>query len=155
MFDYIREGDEPIEYKGKCHDLAANFRNRFTDCLILADYMQPHEFLIEALSLHLYAEYVSSRDAKSSVWVLIGTISRLAMRMGYHQPSQPTLKSTPFQVRQLTCARVVSNRHEDRDASPGLGFCCSSRYHDFLPDGPALDDLGKLTRDRSSTQYPR
>ncbi len=101
MLDYIREGDEPVEYEGKCQDLATNFRNRFTDCLILADYTQPHEFLIEALCLHLYAEYVSSRDAKSSVWVLIGMIVRLAMRMGYHQPSQPTLTSAPFQVSTL------------------------------------------------------
>lgn len=101
MIDYIREGDEPVEYKGKCQDLAVSFRNRLTDCLILADYMQPHDFLIEAMILHLYAEYVSSRDAKSSVWVLIGMIVRLAMRMGYHQPSQPTLTSTPFQVNDL------------------------------------------------------
>lgn len=101
MLDYIREGDEPVEYKGKCQDLAISFRNHFTDCLIFADYMQPHEFLIEVLILHLYAEYVSSRDAKSSVWVLIGMIVRLAMRMGYHQQSQPTLTSTPFQVNHL------------------------------------------------------
>ncbi|MCJ1472177.1 hypothetical protein MMC13_000824, partial [Lambiella insularis] len=94
--DYVREGDEPIEYGGKCQDLATTFRNRLTDCLILGDYTQPHECLIEVMCLHLYAEYASSRDAKSSVWVLIGLIVRLAMRMGYHQPSQPTLSSTPF-----------------------------------------------------------
>jgi len=99
MLDYLREGDEPVEMRGKCQDLAMNFRNRLTDCLILADYLLPHEFLIEALIFHMYAEYVSSRDAKSSVWVLNGMIIRLAMRMGYHQPSQPTLISSPFKVR--------------------------------------------------------
>lgn len=98
MLDYLRERDEPLEYKGKCQDLATAFRSRFTDCLILADYTAPQEFLIEALCLHLYGEYVASRDAKSRIWVLIGTIVRLAMRMGYHQPSQPALPSTPFQV---------------------------------------------------------
>lgn len=98
MLDWIRDGDEPPEYKGKCQDLADTFRNRFTDCMILADYTRPQEFLIEALSFHSYGEYVSSRDAKSSTWVLMGMIIRLAMRMGYHQKSQPTLVSTPFQV---------------------------------------------------------
>ncbi|KAK5146198.1 hypothetical protein LTR32_002184 [Rachicladosporium monterosium] len=98
MLDYLREGDEPVEMRGKCQDLAMNFRNRLTDCLILADYLLPHEFLIEALIFHMYAEYVSSRDAKSSVWVLNGMIIRLAMRMGYHQPSQPTLISSPFKA---------------------------------------------------------
>jgi hypothetical protein len=94
--DYIREGDEPVEFKAKCPDLAMTFRNRLTDCLIAADYTRPQDFLIEALILHLYAEYVASRDANSSVWVLVGMVARLAMRMGYHQPEQPTLRATPF-----------------------------------------------------------
>lgn len=98
MLDYIREGDEPIEYMGRCQELATSFRNSFTDCLILADYTQPHEFLIEALVLHKYAEYVSSRDARSSVWVLSGMIIRMATRMGYHQSSQLGLNLSPFQV---------------------------------------------------------
>ena len=105
MLDYLREGDEPQEYKGKCQDLANTFRNRLTDCLILADYTRPQDFLIEALSFHLYGEYVSSRDAKSSTWVLSGMLVRLAMRMGYHQESQPVLTSTPFQVKYLRHTR--------------------------------------------------
>ncbi|KAJ9602582.1 hypothetical protein H2200_012775 [Cladophialophora chaetospira] len=110
MLDYIRDGDEPPEYRGKCQDLAATFRNRFTDCLILADYTRPQEFLIEALCFHCYGEYVSSRDAKSSTWVLQGMILRLAMRMGYHQTSQPQLSSTPFQaeLRRRTWAHIRS-----------------------------------------------
>lgn len=106
MLDYLREDDEPLEYQGKCHDLASTFRNRFTDCLVLADYTQPQEFLIEALIMHQYGEYVASRDAKSSVWVLGGMIVRLAMRMGYHQESQPTLPSTPFQVSSLCVSSI-------------------------------------------------
>ncbi|KAK6373978.1 hypothetical protein LTS17_007948 [Exophiala oligosperma] len=91
MLDFVREGDEPLEFKGKCPDLASTFRNRLTDCLILADYMQPHEFLIETLCLHLYAEYVCSRDARSVTWVLTGMITRMAMRMGYDIVTVPGL----------------------------------------------------------------
>jgi hypothetical protein len=98
MIDYLREHDEPLEFQGKCQDLANNFRNRVSDCLILADYMQPQEFLMEALCFHLYGEYVASRDSQSSVWILAGIIIRLGMRMGYHQPTQPTLSQSPFQV---------------------------------------------------------
>ncbi|CAM1511818.1 Fc.00g093310.m01.CDS01 [Cosmosporella sp. VM-42] len=98
VLDYLREDDAPVEFAGKCQDLAFSFRNRLTDCLILADYLHPQEFLIEALCLHMYGEYVSSRDARSSVWVLIGMIVRLAMRIGYHQPLQPALFSSPFQA---------------------------------------------------------
>lgn len=114
MLDYIRDGDEPIEYMGRCQDLATNFRNSFTDCLILADYTQPHEFLIEALILHKYAEYVSSRDARSNVWVLSGMIIRMAMRMGYHQPSQLGLNLTPFQVTDTILPLQTSVNHYSR-----------------------------------------
>ncbi|KIV88147.1 hypothetical protein PV10_09071 [Exophiala mesophila] len=96
--DYLREDDEPIEYRGSCQDLANSFRSHSSSCLILADYLRPQEFTLEVLILHLYAEYLSSRDAKSSTWVLSGMIVRLAMRMGYHQPSQPNLSQTVFQV---------------------------------------------------------
>ena len=63
VFDYTRENEEPLELKGKCLDLANSYRNIFTDCLVLVDYTQPHDFLIEALVFHLYAEYLSTRDA--------------------------------------------------------------------------------------------
>ncbi|KAK4502108.1 hypothetical protein PRZ48_005531 [Zasmidium cellare] len=96
--DYLREEDEPLQFKGKCQSLAVTYRQRLADCLAFADYLQPHEFLVEALILHQYAEYVSSRDAKSSIWVLTGTIIRLAMRMGYHQSSQPVLCQSPFKI---------------------------------------------------------
>ncbi|KAK5676968.1 hypothetical protein LTS10_010732 [Elasticomyces elasticus] len=98
MLDYLKEDDEPQEYQGKCQDLANTYRNCLTECLILADYTQPQDFLIEALVFHSFGEYISSRDAKSSTWVLSGMIVRLAMRMGYHQESQPALSPSPFQA---------------------------------------------------------
>lgn len=106
--NWTQEGDEPLEYQGKCQDMATTFRNRFSDCLILADYTQPHDHLIEALCLHLYAEYSASRDSKSSVWVLCGIVVRLAMRMGYHRETQPMLTATPFhaEMRRRTWAFI-------------------------------------------------
>lgn len=147
MLDYLREGDEPVEWRGKCQDLAINFRQRFTDCMILADYLQPHEFLIEALCLHMYGEYLATRDGKSSVWVLIGMIARLAMRMGYHQPLQPTLTSTPFKVISgLDCTDRTQRRllllttETGRDASAGLGIHQTVRHYGIFPDGLAIHD---------------
>ena len=115
--DHIREDDEPPEFKGKCSDYTMTFRNRFTDSLILANYTLPQDFLIEALILHLYSEYLSSRDANSTVWVLVGMIARLALRMGYHQPEQPTLRTTPFHA----SLQILNERQmltiEGRDAT--------------------------------------
>lgn len=97
MLSYGREGDEPPEFRGKCQDLAANFRTQMAHCLITADYTKPHNHIIEALIFHLHAEYTSNRDAEASVWVLVGMIARLAMRMGYHRDAKLFPNLTPFQ----------------------------------------------------------
>ena len=97
MLSYAREGDEPPEFRGKCKDMASNFRTQMAHCLITADYTRPHNFLIETLILHMNGEYVSKVDAEASVWVLAGMIARLAMRMGYHRDSKLFPNITPFQ----------------------------------------------------------
>lgn len=145
MNDWIREGDEPIEYSGKCHDMGITFRARLTDCLLLADYTRPHEHLIEVLILHLYCEYIVCRDAKSTTWVLVGMIVRLAMRMGYHQDTQPSLPMTPFHVRRCNLKFLVrwfdgsrSDQTTDRNETPFVGFCPTSRHPLLLPIRPSL-----------------
>ena len=97
MLSYGREGDEPPEFRGKCQDMAANFRAQMAHCMIIADYTKPHNHIIEALVFHLHAEYTSNRDSEASVWVLVGMIARLAMRMGYHRDSKSFPQLTPFQ----------------------------------------------------------
>ena len=97
MLSYGREGDEPPEFRGKCQDLAANYRTQMAHCLITADYTKPHNHIIETLIFHLHAEYTSNRDAEASVWVLCGMIARLAMRMGYHRDPKLFPNLTPFQ----------------------------------------------------------
>ena len=97
MLSYGREGDEPPEFRGKCQDLAANFRTQMAHSLITADYTKPHNYIIETLIFHLHAEYTSNRDAEASVWVLVGMIARLAMRMGYHRDAKLFPNLSPFQ----------------------------------------------------------
>ena len=97
MLSYGREGDEPPEFRGKCQDLAANYRTQMAHCLITADYTKPHNHIIETLIFHLHAEYTSNRDAEASVWVLVGMIARLSMRMGYHRDPKHFPNLTPFQ----------------------------------------------------------
>ena len=97
MLSWARDGDEPPEFQGKCTDLVALYRTQMAHCLILADYTKPHNHLIETLTFHLHGEYTSNRDAESSVWVLVGMIARLAMRMGYHRDSKYFPNISPFQ----------------------------------------------------------
>lgn len=98
MLSWARDGDEPPEFHGKCTDLATSYRTQMAHCLILADYTKPHNHLIETLIFHLHGEYTCNRDAEASVWVLVGMIARLAMRMGYHRDSKYFPNISPFQV---------------------------------------------------------
>lgn len=97
MLSYHRDGDEPPEFRGKSLDLACTYRTLMAQCLVLADYTKPHNHVIECLIFHLHGEYTRSREAEVSVWVLVGMIARLAMRMGYHRDSRLFPNITPFQ----------------------------------------------------------
>jgi Fungal specific transcription factor domain/Fungal Zn(2)-Cys(6) binuclear cluster domain len=97
LLSYARDGDEPPEFAGKSLDLSNTYRTAMANCLILADYTKPHQHIIETLIFHLHAEYRRNQDSEASVWVLVGMIVRLAMRMGYHRDSKMFPNITPFQ----------------------------------------------------------
>ncbi|KAI4251130.1 MAG: hypothetical protein L6R42_008498 [Xanthoria sp. 1 TBL-2021] len=97
MHSYYKMGDEPPEYRGKSLILANKYRSITAQCLMRADILKPVSHTIEALILHLHGEYARNRDAEVGVWVLVGMIVRLAMRMGYHRDSKLFPSVTPFQ----------------------------------------------------------
>ncbi|KAI4144698.1 MAG: hypothetical protein L6R39_004068, partial [Caloplaca ligustica] len=90
-------GDEPAEYRGKSLILANKYRSLTAQCLLRADFLKPVSHTIETLTLHLHGEFARNRDAEVGVWVLVGIIVRLAMRMGYHRDSKLFPNVTPFQ----------------------------------------------------------
>lgn len=97
MHTYHRIGDEPPEYQGRSLELACHYRSLTGQCLLLADFLKPVNHMIETLVLHLHGEYARNRDAEVGVWVLVGMIVRLAMRMGYHRDPKYYPNITPFQ----------------------------------------------------------
>lgn len=96
MHSYHRLGDEPPEYRGKTLALANKYRGLTGQCLVLADFTRPVNHMIETLILHLHSEYARNRDAEVGVWVLVGMIVRLAMRMGYHRDPKYYPLISPF-----------------------------------------------------------
>ena len=97
MHSYFRMDDEPPEFRGKSLAMAANYRALTGQCLLLADFTKPVNNTIETMVLHLHCEYARNRDAEVGVWVLVGMIVRLAMRMGYHRDPSNYKDITPFQ----------------------------------------------------------
>ncbi|KAF7157059.1 hypothetical protein CNMCM5623_001047 [Aspergillus felis] len=97
MLSYNQEGDEPPEFRGKSLDMAGTFRNLVAQCLTLADYTKPYPYLIETFIFHLHGDFRQTKEADVSVWVLVGVVARLAMRMGYHRDSKVFPNISPFQ----------------------------------------------------------
>lgn len=110
MSSYHRMGDEPPEYRGKTLSLANNYRALTGQCLLLADFTKPVNHMIETLILHLHSEHARGREAEAGVWVLVGMIVRLAMRMGYHRDPKHYSKISPFrgELRRRVWASVRS-----------------------------------------------
>ncbi|MCJ1434706.1 hypothetical protein MMC27_004075 [Xylographa pallens] len=97
MYSYNRAEDEPYEYKGRTLSLASNYRALTAQCLLLADYTKPVTYILETMVLHLHGEFARSREAEVGVWVLVGMIVRLAMRMGFHRDPKYYPNLTPFE----------------------------------------------------------
>ncbi|KAF7923168.1 uncharacterized protein EAE98_007873 [Botrytis deweyae] len=85
MQSYQRIGDEPPEWKGCTLDKAGDFRQRTVQCLVNSDYTKSSFYTIETLILYVHGEYASRWDAEVGLWLIIGMITRLSMRMGYHR----------------------------------------------------------------------
>jgi hypothetical protein len=86
---------------GQTLDLAAEYRLRTVQCLVNSDYTKSSAYTLETLILYVSGEYSSRWDAEVGLWVIIGMVVRLAIRMGYHRdPSNyPGLTAYQGEVR--------------------------------------------------------
>jgi hypothetical protein len=61
------------------------FREKTIQCLILADYTQPTPYAIETLLLYFLVDCFSNSASHVGSWMIMGIISRVAMRLGLHR----------------------------------------------------------------------
>lgn len=88
----------------------AAFQQRTAQCLVLGDYVRGGPHVLETLMLYLAVELFRSSDAEMGVWLLLGTITQLALHMGYHRdPRHFGGRTTPFaaEMRRRVWATVV------------------------------------------------
>lgn len=96
MLSYHKVGDEPPEWKGRTLELAAVYRTRTVQCLVIGDYTKPVEYTLETMILYLFGEFSSRWDRDLSLWLIGSIIVRLAFRMGYHRDPK-WFPLTPYQ----------------------------------------------------------
>lgn len=75
-------------------------RSKTVQCLILGNYANANSYALETLVMYFLGIHIGKPDSSFEGWFLMGTIIRLAMRMGYHRDPK-TLKAdskiTPFE----------------------------------------------------------
>jgi hypothetical protein len=98
MQSYSKVGDEPPEWKGRTREMAAEFRLRTVQALVACDYTKPNMYTIETLVLYVHGEYSNRMEVDMGLWLVIGMIVRLAMRMGYHRDAEQFNNLTPYQA---------------------------------------------------------
>lgn len=84
--DLLRQSGELLAEKGpEAPESVVLFRYCSAQCLLLSDYTKPTTYTVDALLLYLYCELLRFRDTNFGLDVVLATIVRVAMRMGYHR----------------------------------------------------------------------
>ena len=74
------------------------YREKVGQCLCLAEYMKGGAYTVETLVVYLFAEYGISEDSRVEIWLLLGIIIRLALRLGYHRDGSHSSRLSAFQA---------------------------------------------------------
>ncbi|OBT49858.1 hypothetical protein VE04_09808 [Pseudogymnoascus sp. 24MN13] len=98
MLSYSKVGDEPPEWKGRTNELAAEYRGRTVQSLATSDYTRPNVYTVETLVLYVHAEYSSRLDVDFGLYLVVGTVVQVAMRMGYHRDASQFTSVSPYEA---------------------------------------------------------
>ncbi|KAH8817412.1 fungal-specific transcription factor domain-containing protein [Xylogone sp. PMI_703] len=73
-----------------------NFRTGTIECLSSIDFSKPGPYILEALLLHIEAEFMSSPDSRVDTWILTSTAVRSALCSGLHREPSLYKDISPF-----------------------------------------------------------
>jgi len=90
----LRDTDPSSEQAQRILQEVNRYHSLAASAAVLADFTKPKEHTIECLVL--YAAGLRSNNAFVNVWLMIGLIVRLALRMGYHRDPKHYSNITPF-----------------------------------------------------------
>lgn len=95
---YINPGDTPVDEDTLLvyQSIVLTYREKMIQCLRLANYMKGTPHTIEALLTLLLTEYAQGEEVQQGCWQLIGTIIRVALKMGYHRDGSHFPEMSPF-----------------------------------------------------------
>lgn len=120
--------------------MVRSFREKAVQCLVLGGYTKAGPFVLETLILYLTVEHYLCEDAEFGVYLLLGVIVHLAMRMGYHRDPKHFSGIRPFdgEMRRRVWATIY---HVDLGISAQMGLprMVKERQVDTEPPRNLLD----------------
>jgi len=90
----LRDVDPSSPQAIKVLDVVNRYHALSASAAVLADFTKPREYTIECLIA--YTAGLRSNNAFVNVWLMLGLIVRLALRMGYHRDAKHYPNITPF-----------------------------------------------------------
>jgi transcription factor-like protein len=72
------------------------YREKTVQCLLAGNYTKPGQYTIETLLLYFMTEHHHHTDAQFGNWILMGLITRIAMRLGLHRDPSHMSKISAF-----------------------------------------------------------
>jgi hypothetical protein len=85
MLSYRQFNDSPPEYQRIAEALYDLYRQRITECLLIADITKCAPYTLETLVFNIIAEHSRKRNSEAGVYVMIGVLVRTALQMGYYR----------------------------------------------------------------------
>jgi hypothetical protein len=76
----------------------AFYREKVVQCLILGEYTKCPPYTLEVFLSYFIMEYLRSRDTQFGIWLLVGMLVRIALRMGYHREPSKFPNISPFRA---------------------------------------------------------
>lgn len=143
---------------------AQKFRVRTAHCLVRGNYFQATAYALETLIIHLISNFMGLVDSNIDLWFLLGTIIRLAIRMGYHRdPSNnPGISPCDGEMRRRVWHTIlqVDSLSSFQAGAPSMipMDSCDTRLpqnlkdSDFSPETPSLP-ASRPTSDTTPVLY--
>ncbi|KIW05313.1 hypothetical protein, variant [Verruconis gallopava] len=72
------------------------YREKVVQCLYAGSYIVPGQYTVETLLMYFMTEHHHHTDSQFGNWILMGEITRIAMRLGLHRDPSHTAKISPF-----------------------------------------------------------
>ncbi|KAJ5741023.1 hypothetical protein N7493_000895 [Penicillium malachiteum] len=146
-FDLLKFQNDETGRSNTLSSQILSYREKVVQCLVRSHFAKGGPDIVETLVHYLLIESYLSKDYKLSVWLLMGNIVQIAIRMGYHRDPQNFKSLSPYQGFSTQMGLPSSIKQSLTDTMPPRNL--QDRESDAvltdLPPGRPINELTSST----------